>query len=162
MYQSNGGKLFLAAHKNRSGVSIYDPVSVENEEEAGEDLSRETDGVYGAFLWDSSWGSAVRRAHGKLDYREQILLERHNAVCMDCGHVKPWNRRPSWEELAVLFEGTTASGAERAYKKAVLHLAQLLVEDGLLHMASLKRKSQKKRKEKIAAAVGFIYLLLPW
>lgn len=152
----------LAAHKNRSGASIYDPVPIENEEESGEDLSRDADGIYGTFLWDSSWGSAVRRAHGKLDYREQILLERHNAVCMDCGHVKLWNRRPSWEELAVLFEDTTASGAERAYKKAVLHLAQLLVEDGLLHMVSLKRKSQKKRKEKIAAAVGFIYLLLPW
>lgn len=74
------------------------------------------------------------------------------AVCMDCGHVKPLRSRFSWEELAILFEGTTAGGAERAYKKAALHLAQLLVEDGLFHTISLKRKSQKRRKEKIAAA----------
>ena len=71
---------------------------------------------------------------------------------MDCGHVKPLRSRFIWEELAVLFEGTTASGAERVYKKAVLHLAQLLVEDGLFHTISLERKSQKMRKEKIAAA----------
>lgn len=142
----------LAAHKNRSGVSIYDPVPIENEEEAGEDLSRDDDGVYGAFLWDSSWGSAVRRAHGKVNYREQMLLEGHNAVCMGCGHVMPLCRRSSWEELAVKFEGTTASGAERAYKKAVLHLAQLLVEDGFFHTIRLKCKHKKRRKEKIAAA----------
>ena len=74
------------------------------------------------------------------------------AVCMDCGHVKPLRSRFSWEELAILFEGTTAGGAERAYKKAVQKLAQLLIEDGLFHTIVLKRKCQKKRKEKIAAA----------
>lgn len=57
------------------------------------------------------------------------------------------------EELAVLFEGSTASGAERAYRKAVEHLACLLAEAGVLHMIRLKRKSQIKRKKKIAAAV---------
>lgn len=142
----------LSAYKNRSGISIYDPTPIENEEESDEDLSREADGAYGAFLWDRSWGSAVRRAHGKLNLREQILLEGHNAVCMECGHVMPLSRRASWEELAVKFEGTTASGAEKSYKKAVLHLAQALVEDGLFHTIRLKRKRTKKRKQKIAAA----------
>ena len=51
-----------------------------------------------------------------------------------------------------MFEGSTASGAERAYKKAVQKLTQLLIEDGLFHTIVLKRKRQKKRKEKIAAA----------
>ena len=32
-----------------------------------------------------------------------------------------------------MFEGSTASGAERAYKKAVQKLTQLLIEDGLFH-----------------------------
>ncbi len=59
----------------------------------------------------------------------------------------------TFEELAVLFEGSTASGAERAYRKAVEHLACLLTEAGVLHMIRLKRKSQTKRKKKIAAAV---------
>ena len=59
----------------------------------------------------------------------------------------------TFEELAVLFEGSTASGAERAYRKAVEHLACLLTEAGVLHIIRLKRKSQTKRKKKIAAAV---------
>ena len=51
-----------------------------------------------------------------------------------------------------MFECSTASGAERAYKKAVQKMTQLLIEDGLFHTIVLKRKSQKRRKEKIAAA----------
>ena len=47
----------------------------------------------------------------------------------------------------------TASGAERAYRKAVEHLAYLLTEAEVLHIIRLKRKSQTKRKKKIAAAV---------
>ena len=104
------------------------------------------------MLWDSSCGGAVRRAHYKLDYRSQILIERHMAACMDCRCVLPMRCRPTWEDLAAMFEGSTASGAERAYKKAVQKLTQLLIEDGLFHTVVLKRKRQKKRKEKIAAA----------
>ena len=74
------------------------------------------------------------------------------AACMDCRCVLPMRCRPTWEELAVLFEGSTASGAERAYKKAVQKLTQLLIEDSLFHTIVLKRKCQKKRKEKISAA----------
>ena len=153
-----------AARKNRGIVSIYDTVLRESgkefseefdadiNEDAGEDLSRDAGGVYAAMLWDSSWGGAVQRAHSKLDYRSQILIERHMAACMDCRCVLPMRRRPTWEDLAAMFEGSTASGAERAYKKAVQKLTQLLIEDGLFHTIALKCKCQKKRKEKIAAA----------
>ena len=72
---------------------------------------------------------------------------------MTCGRVSPISTRLTFEELAILFEGSTASGAERAYRKAVEHLACLLTEAGALHMIRLKRKSQTKRKKKIAAAV---------
>ena len=153
-----------AARKNRSVVSIYDTILREGDnevaedfdkdtnEDAGEDLSRDAGGAYSPILWDSSWGSAVRRAHRKLDHRSQILLERHMSACMDCCCVLPMRCRPTWEELAVLFEGSTASGAERAYKAAVRRMAQYLIEDGFFHLVRLKRKSQKKRKQKIAAA----------
>ena len=80
-------------------------------------------------------------------------MEKRNAICMTCGRVSPISTRLTFEELAVLFEGSTASGAERAYRKAVEHLACLLTEAGALHMIRLKRKSQTKRKKKIAAAV---------
>ena len=52
-----------------------------------------------------------------------------------------------------MFEGSTASGAERAYRKAVDKLTELLVAEGALHAVRLKQKSKTKRKKKIAAAV---------
>ncbi|MFR3786961.1 MAG: hypothetical protein ACLTWR_06690 [Agathobaculum desmolans] len=80
-------------------------------------------------------------------------MEKRNAICMTCGRVSPISTRLTFEELALLFEGSSASGAERAYRKAVEHLACLLTEAGVLHMIRLKRKSQTKHKKKIAAAV---------
>ena len=56
-------------------------------------------------------------------------------------------------QLAVMFEDSTASGAERAYRKAVDKLTELLVAEGALHAVRLKQKSKTKRKKKIATAV---------
>ena len=53
----------------------------------------------------------------------------------------------------MMFEGSTASGAERAYRKAVDKLTELLVAEGALHAVRLKQKSKTKRKKKIAAAI---------
>ena len=80
-------------------------------------------------------------------------MEKRNAICMTCGRVSPLSTRLTFEELAILFEGSTASGAERAYRKAVEHLACLLTEARVLHMIRLKRKSHTKHTKKIAAAV---------
>ncbi len=80
-------------------------------------------------------------------------MEERSAICMTCGRVGPLSERKSFEELAVMFEGSTASGAERAYRRAVEKLTVLLVEAGALHAVRLKRKSAKQIKKKIAAAV---------
>lgn len=69
------------------------------------------------------------------------------------GRVGSWKNRPTFEELAVMFEGNTASGAERAYWKAVDKLTELLVAEGALHAVRLKQKSKTKRKKKIAVAI---------
>lgn len=95
----------------------------------------------------------MQRAFEKLNYREQTLLEKRLAICMTCGRVGSWKGRPTFEELAVMFEGSTASGAERAYKKAILHLAELLIADDAVHPIHLKQKSKKRRKKKIATAI---------
>ena len=47
---------------------------------------------------------------------------RHGQILLRC----------TFEELAVMFEGSTASGAERAYRKAVEKLTVLLVEAGAI------------------------------
>lgn len=67
---------------------------------------------------------------------------------MTCGRVSSWKDRPTFEELAVMFEGSTASGAERAYRKAVDKLTELLVAEGAIHAVRLKQKSKIKRKRK--------------
>ena len=71
---------------------------------------------------------------------------------MNCGRVGSWEKRPTFEELAILFEGSSASGAERAYRKAVEHLTEYLVADSALHAIRLKQINKTKRKKRIAAA----------
>lgn len=78
---------------------------------------------------------------------------KRNAICITRGRVSPISTRLTLEELTVLFKGSTASGAERAYCKAVEHIAFLPTEAGVLHMIQLKRKFKTKRKKKIAAAI---------
>ena len=45
------------------------------------------------------------------------------------------------------------TSAERAYRKAVDKLTELLVAEGALHAVRLKQKTKTKRKKKIAAAI---------
>ena len=141
------------ARLNRSQVSLYVTAQDEDGEETGEDVTRDDSWDYTAILWNGIQAEAVRATFEKLTYREQRLLEERNAICMTCGRVSPISERKSFEELAVMFEGSTASGAERAYRKAVEKLTVLLVEAGALHAVRLKRKSVKRIKKKIAAAV---------
>ena len=151
--EETAAKFLALAKQNRSRVPFYQIIQDEDSEETGEDVSWDDHWDYAEILWNGIRAEAVREAFEKLNYREQTLLEKRNAICMTCGRVSPISTRLTFEELAVLFEGSTASGAERAYRKAVDHLACLLTEAGVLHMIRLKRKSQTKRKKKIAAAV---------
>ena len=141
------------ARFNRSQVPLYVTAQDEDAEESGEDVIRDDCWDYAAILWNGAQAEAVQAAFEKLTYREQRLLEEQNAICMTCGRVSPLSERKSFEELAVMFEGSTASGAERAYRKAVEKLTVLLVEAGALHAVRLRRKSVKRIKKKIAAAV---------
>ena len=125
----------------------------EDGEETGEDVTRDYSWNYADILWDGIQAEKVRKALEKLNYREQTLLEKRLAICMTCGRVGSWKNRPTFEELAVMFEGSSASGAERAYRKAAEHLTLLLVENGGIHAVRLKQKSKTKRKKKIATAV---------
>ena len=141
------------ARLNRSQVSLYVTAQNEEGEETDEDVTRDDSWDYTAILWNGIQAEAVQAAFEKLTYREQRLLEERNAICMTCGRVSPLSERKTFEELAVMFEGSTASGAERAYRRAVEKLTVLLVEAGALHAVRLKRKSVKRTKKKIAAAV---------
>lgn len=141
------------ARQNRSGVPFYVTAQDEDSEETGEDVTRDDSWNYADILWNSIRAEAVQDAFGKLSYREQTLLEKRNAICMTCGRVSPLHNLETFEDLAIMFEGSSASGAERAYRRALDKMKLQLIDAGILHTVELKRKSQKKKGKKITAAV---------
>ena len=111
------------------GIRNQQPFYVTDEdgEETGEDVALDDTWNYTDILWNGIQAEKVQRAFEKLNYREQTLLEKRSAICMTCGRVGSWKNRPTFEERAVMFEGSTASGAERVYRRAVDKLTELLV-----------------------------------
>ena len=109
------------------GIRNQQPFYVTDEdgEETGEDVALDDSWNYTDILWNGIQAEKVQRAFEKLNYREQTLLEKRLAICMTCGRVGSWKDRPTFEELAVMFEGSTASGAERAYRRAVDKLTEI-------------------------------------
>ena len=150
--QETAAEYLNAAKGIRSRQSFYVSRQDEDSEETGEDVSRDDCWDYAEILWNGIKAEAIQKAFDALDYREQTLLEKRNAICMRCGRVSPMSSRFSFEELATLFEGSGTSGAERAYRKALDKLTTILVEEGILHAVRLKRKNITRKKE-IATAI---------
>lgn len=150
--QETAAEYLNAAKGIRSRQSFYVSRQDEDSEETGEDVSRDDHWDYAEILWNGIKAEAIQKAFDTLDYREQTLLEKRNAICMHCGRVSPMSSRSSFEELATLFEGSGTSGAERAYRKALDKLTTILVEEGILHAVRLKRKNITRKKE-IATAI---------
>ena len=137
------------------GIRNQQPFYVTDEdgEETGEAVALDDSWNYADILWNGIRAENVQRAFEKLNFREQTLLEKRNAICMTCGRVGSWEERPTFEELAVMFEGSTASGAERAYKKALDKLTGHLVDDGVIGVVELKLIENNKK----IAAVAYEY-----
>ena len=70
------------------------------------------------------------------------------SLCMTCGRVSPLYAQSTFEDLAVDFEGTTASGAERFYRRTLDKLRLKLLESGLVHTVTLKQTECHKRNKK--------------
>lgn len=151
--QETAAEYLNAAKGIRNRQSFYVSRQDEDSEETGEDVSRDDYWDYAEILWNGIKAEAIQKAFDALDYREQTLLEKRNAICMRCGRVSPMSSRSSFEELATLFEGSGTSGAERAYRKALDKLATILVEEGILHAVRLKRKNITRKKKEIATAI---------
>lgn len=151
--QETAAEYLNAAKGIRSRQSFYVSRQDEDSEETGEDVSRDDYWDYAEILWNGIEAKAIQKAFDALDYREQTLLEKRNAICMRCGRVSPMSSRSSFEELATLFEGSGTSGAERAYRKALDKLTTILVEEGILHAVRLKRKNITRKKKEIATAI---------
>ena len=144
----------------RSGIDRYDPARFldyteqdEDGEETGEDVTRDDSWNYAEILWNGIQAKAVTAAFEQLSYKEQWYLEKRNAICMTCGRVSPLSTQSTFEDLAVDFEGTTASGADRFYRRTLDKLRLKLLESGVIHTVTLKHTECRKRNKKIAAAV---------
>ena len=68
---------------------------------------------------------------------------------MTCGRVSPLSTQSTFEDLAVDFEGTTASGAERFYRRTL----DKLLESRLVHTVTLKQTECRKKEQKRAFKV---------
>ena len=147
--EETAAEYLTLARQNRNRVPFYATMQDEDSEETGEDVTRDDSWNYADILWNGVRADAVQAAFDKLSYKEQTYLEKRNAICMTCGRVGLWEERPTFEDLAVMFEGSTASGAERAYKKALDKLTGHLVDADVLGVVELKLIDKNK---KIAAA----------
>ena len=116
-------------------------------------MTRDDSWNYAEILWNGIQAKAVTAAFEQLSYKEQWYLEKRNAICMTCGRVSPLSAQSTFEDLAVDFEGTTASGAERFYRRTLDKLRLKLLESGVIHTVTLKQTECRKRNKKIAAAV---------
>lgn len=117
-------------------------------EETGEDVTCDDSWNYADILWNEIQAKAVAAAFDQLSYKEQWYLEKRNAICMTCGRVSPLSTQSTFEALAVDFEGTTASGAERFYRRTLDKLRLKLLESGLVHTVTLKQTEYRKKKKK--------------
>ena len=146
-------ELLTIAQRNRSIVSLYRTEQDEDREETGEDVTRDDSWNYAEILWNGIQAKAVTAAFEQLSYKEQWYLEKRNAICMTCGRVSPLATQSNFEDLAVDFEGTTASGAERFYRRTLDKLRLKLLESGVIHTVTLKQTERRKKNKKIAASV---------
>ena len=139
-----------------SRTTTYRTEQDEDGEETGEDMTRDDSRNYADILWNGIRAKAVAAAFDQLSYKEQWYLEKRNAICMTCGRVSTLSTQSTFEDLAVDFEGTTASGAERFYRRTLDKLRLKLLERGLVHTVTLKQTECRKKNKKIAAA-AYLY-----
>lgn len=141
-------ELLIIAQRNRSIVSLYRTEQDEDGEETGKDVTRDDSWNYAEILWNGIQAKAVTAAFEQLSYKEQWYLEKRNAICLTCGRVSPLSTQSTFEDLAVDFEGTTASGAERFYRRTLDKLRLKLLESGVIHTVTLKQTERRKKNKK--------------
>ena len=111
-------------------------------------MTRDDSWNYAEILWNGIQAKAVTAAFEQLSYKEQWYLEKRNAICMTCGRVSPLSTQSTFEDLAVDFEGTTASGAERFYRRTLDKLRLKLLESGVIHTVTLKQTDMRKKNKR--------------
>lgn len=124
----------------------------EDGEETEDEILIDNSWNYSELIWDGIRSSAIQDAFWKLRHRDQQLLERRNAICMQCRRVGHPSQRQSYEQLSALIQASTDKGAEKAYNSAVKKFETKLIERGAVRLVKLKCVSKIMGEEKIANA----------
>ena len=96
---------------------------------------------------------AVRDSFSKLSWRDQTMIKVRNAICWNCDGMQPMKERYSYKDISVqLMNGSSDSGAEKAYNAALARFTAQLIEDHVIRVVDLQLKKVTRRKKKIAAA----------
>ena len=96
---------------------------------------------------------AVQDSFSKLSWRDQTMIQVRNAICWNCGGIKPMKERYSYQDISVqLMNGSSDGGAEKAYNAALARFTAQLAADHVIRVADLKLEKVTRRKKKIAAA----------
>ena len=124
----------------------------ENDTEIIEDIlpSRVRDLCY--VLWNRRKIKAVRKSLRKLSWRDQMILKTRNAICNNCGVMRPMNEQYSFREISNLIGSSTDKGAERAYHTALGRFTAQLAEDNVIRVVDMIRIEPERTKKKNAAA----------
>lgn len=85
----------------------------------------------------------LHRAFWKLDYKEQDIVSRHLGFYKTC--FRPLFEN-TFEELADLYQYTTADGVMRFYHRTLDKLRLLLEQEGMFRAVRLKRKKKTAKK----------------
>ena len=124
----------------------------EDGEETEDEILIDNSWHYSELIWDGIRSSAIQDAFWKLRHRDQQLLERRNAICMQCRRVGHPSQRQSYEQLSALIQASTDKGAEKAYNSSVKKFETKLIERSAVRLVKLKCISKTMGEEKIANA----------
>ena len=122
----------------------------EDGEETEDEILIDNSWHYSELIWDGIRSSAIQDAFWKLRHRDQQLLERRNAICMQCRRVGHPSQRQSYEQLSALIQASTDKGAEKAYNSSVKKFETKLIERSAVRLVKLKCISKTMGEEKIA------------
>ena len=124
----------------------------ENDTEIIEDILPSRVGDLCYVLWNRRKIKAVRESLQKLSWRDQMILKARNAICNNCGGMRPMKEQYSFREISNLIGSSTDKGAEKAYHTALDRFTAQLAEDNVIRVVDMVRVEPERVKKKNAAA----------
>ena len=101
------------------------------------------------FVLCNHWKlKAVRESFEKLSWRDRMILQTRNAICHNCGGMRPMKEQYSFREISNLIGSSTDKGAEKAYHTALDRFTAQLAEDNVIRVVDMVRIEPERVKKK--------------